>query len=101
MNVVALSSLRAFWQKHPRAERPMRLFYRRLASRDWTGPEELKTVFGSVDFVGRNRAIFNVGGNKYRVIAAMDFDKHRAFIKFVGTHADYDRIDAETVAWKR
>ena len=78
MNVVALSSLRAFWQKHPRAERPMRLFYRRLASRDWTGPEELKTVFGS-----------------------MDFDKHRAFIKFVGTHADYDGIDAETVAWKR
>lgn len=98
MNIIAVRTLREFWHKHPQTERPLRLLYNRLTSQDWSGPQELKQEFGTtVDFVGDNRVVFDVSGNKYRVIVAFAYTYNRGLIKFVGTHADYDRIDAETV----
>lgn len=98
MNIIAVRTFREFWRKHPQAEKPLRVLYNRLISRDWSGPHEIKAVFGaSVDFVGDNRVIFDVSGNKYRVIIAFAYAYKRGLIKFVGTHAEYDRINAETV----
>ncbi|MCY4137534.1 MAG: type II toxin-antitoxin system HigB family toxin [Rhodobacteraceae bacterium] len=102
MNLIARSAFREFWWKHPQAERPLRALYSRLTSRNWGGPQEIKDAFGSgVDFVrgdgGGIRAIFNVSGNKYRVIIAFAFERNRGYVKFVGTHSEYDRIDAATV----
>ena len=69
----------------------MRDLYKRLESQDWGGPQEIKDEFGTtVDFVGDNRVIFNVSGNKYRVIIAFAYPYRRGLIKFVGTHAQYD-----------
>ncbi len=72
--------------------------YNRLISQEWGGPQEIKDTFGAtVDFVGDNRVIFDVSGNKYRVIIAFAYTYKRGMIKFVGTHAQYDRIDAGKV----
>jgi mRNA interferase HigB len=98
MNIIAVRTLREFWQKHPQAERPLRVLYNRLIAHDWAGPQEIKQTFGAtVDFVGDNRVIFDVGGNKYRVIIAFAYTYRRGMIKFVGTHAEYDKVDAEKV----
>ena len=98
MNIIAVRTLREFWQVHPQAEIPLRLLYSRLKAQDWRGPQEIKDAFGvTVDFVGDNRVIFDVGGNKYRVIVAFAYPYKRGLIKFVGTHAEYDKINAETV----
>lgn len=102
MNIVAIGILRQFWGVHPQAEKPLRLLYGQLTSRAWSGPQELKGVFGHrVDFVRGDgddiRAIFNVSGNKFRVVLSFSFERNRGYVKFVGTHAEYDRIDAATV----
>lgn len=98
MNIIAVRTLRDFWGDHPQAEKPLRVLYNRLTSQEWSGPQEIKDAFGTtVDFVGDNRVIFDISGNKYRVIIAFAYAYRRGLIKFVGTHADYDKIDAERV----
>ena len=102
MKLIAQIAFREFWRKHPQAERPLRPLYSRLTSRNWVGPQEIKESFGSgVDFVRGEgdgiRAIFNASGDKYRAIIAFAFERNRGNVKFVGTHAEYDRIDATKV----
>lgn len=98
MQVVALSTLRAFWQTHPSAELPLRLWHAKIRAADWSGPADVKRDFGgNVDFVADNRVIFDIGGNKYRLIVHVAYPYRRVLIKFIGTHSDYDRINAETV----
>ncbi len=98
MNIIAVRAFRDFWKKHPQAEKPLRALYNRLTSQEWGGPQDIKDAFGAtVDFVGDNRVIFDISGNKYRVIIAFAYAYKRGLIKFVGTHAQYDKIDAEKV----
>jgi len=81
------------------AERPLRAWYAMVNQAQWNGPADVKTLFGrTVDFVRDNRVIFDIGGNKFRLVAHISYDFKRVLIKFVGTHADYDRIDPETVS---
>lgn len=98
MRIITKRSLREFWQKHPRAEIPLRGWYTLASDGNWTGPADVKRQFGtSVDFVGDSRAIFDIGGNKYRLVVHLAYPYGRVLIKFVGTHKDYDKIDPETV----
>ena len=98
MQVVARRTLRDFWERQPRAEIPLRGWYTIVSHAQWQGPADVKTMFGTtVDFVGDNRLIFDVGGNKYRLVVHVAYAYRRVLIKFVGTHAEYDRIDPETV----
>lgn len=98
MQVIARRTLRLFWEKHPPAERPIKTWYAQVAKALWQGPAEVKAQFGStVDFVADNRAIFDVGGNKYRLVVHISYPFKRVLVKFVGTHAEYDRIDPEAV----
>jgi mRNA interferase HigB len=72
-----------------------------VASARWASPAELKSAFGStVDFVADNRVIFDIGGNKYRLIVRISYTYQRILIKFVGTHTEYDRVDPRTVEQK-
>jgi mRNA interferase HigB len=96
-NVISRRVLSAFWGKHPQAKAPLQAWHTAVKGVEWTGPQHLKEKFGSVDFVSDNRAIFNVGGNKYRVIARFAYEFKTVHIKFVGTHAEYDTVDAATV----
>lgn len=98
MQVIARRTLKQFWERHPRAEFPLRNWYTLANGAEWAGPADVKAMFGaSVDFVHDNRIIFDIGGNKYRLVVHVAYDYGRVLVKFVGTHADYDRIDPETV----
>ncbi len=98
MQIVAKRTLNLFWERHSDAETPLRTWYSIVEAVQWTGPADVKRQFGSaVDFVGDSRAIFDIGGNKYRLIVHIAYPFKRVLIKFVGTHGDYDRTDPETV----
>jgi len=98
MNVIARRVLHEFWVRYPRAKAPLSTWYQVVSKGNWGGPADLKAAFGSnVDFIGDNRVIFDIGGNKYRLVVHFSYKFKTALIKFVGTHAEYDGIDAETV----
>jgi mRNA interferase HigB len=99
MQVLALRPLREFWTRYPDAEKPLRAWYKIVTAARWKTASEIKKTFGAnVDFVGDKRVIFDIGGNKYRLIARIVYDPfYRVMVKFVGTHAEYDKIDPETV----
>jgi mRNA interferase HigB len=99
MQVIALRALRQFWRVHPRAERPLRAWYANTSKAIWKTPQDLKNDHGStVDFVGDNRAIFDIAGNKYRVIVHVSYRYKRILIKLVGAHRQSDDIDAKTIS---
>ena len=102
MQVIARRTLKQFWARHPQAEGPIRVWLAISSAAQWTGPQDIKRQFGStVDFVGDNRVIFDLGGNRYRLVVHVSFTFGRILVKFIGTHAEYDRIDPETVSWRR
>ena len=101
MQVIARRTLRQFAERHPRAEGPIRVWFAAVSRANWLGPADVKRQFGAtVDFVGDNRAIFDLGGNKYRLVVHIAYRYRRVLVKFIGTHAEYDRIDPETVSWR-
>lgn len=97
MQVIAKRTLKLFWERHPQAEVPLRAWHSLVSKAEWDGPADVKGMFRSVDFVGDNRVIFDVGGNKYRLVARVSYRFRRVMIKFVGTHSEYDSINPETV----
>lgn len=98
MQIIARRTLRQFWERHPQAETPIRDWYARVAAAAWNGPAEVKAQFGTmVDFVADNRVIFDLGGNKYRLVVHIAYRYKRVLVKFIGTHPEYGRIDPESV----
>ncbi len=98
MQIIAKRTLRQFWERQARAEVPLRAWYAIVDRAEWSRPADVKAMFGTtVDFVGDNRVIFDIGGNKYRLVVHVAYAYGRVLVKFVGTHAEYDRIDPETV----
>ena len=98
MQVIARRTLKEFWARNPHAEGPIRAWLTIAAKSHWASPADVKRQFGStVDFVGDNRIIFDLGGNKFRLVVHISFTFGRVLVKFIGTHAEYYRIDAATV----
>ncbi|MBM3648617.1 MAG: type II toxin-antitoxin system HigB family toxin [Alphaproteobacteria bacterium] len=98
MNVVSKATLRAFWQRHPQSRGPLEAWFADVRQASWDGPADVKAGFGSsAGFIADNRVIFDIAGNKYRLLAHIAYRFRRVLVKFVGTHAGYDRIDPETV----
>jgi len=97
MNVVALKTLQAFWTKHPRSRGPLTTWYKLARAAEWKTPHDVLATFGSADFLADSRVVFDIGGNNYRVVARISYPFKQVLVKFVGTHAEYDAIDAGTV----
>lgn len=97
MQVVAVSTLRAFWEKHPDAEQALKAWYAEAVKAVWTQPADVKARYASASFLANRRVVFNIKGNSYRLIVAVAYQTGWVFIKFVGTHAEYDAVNAETV----
>ncbi len=93
MRIIALSTLRVFWIKHPNAEIPLRSWYALASRAQWKSPSQIKEAFRNTSFTGNNRVIFNVKGNDYRLVVMVRYDKGLMFIRFIGTHIEYDKID--------
>lgn len=97
MRIVALGTLRDFWKRHPDAEQPLKAWCDEARAAVWARPQDIKRHYASASFVGRNRVVFNIKGNDYRLIVSVAYRFQSIYIDFVGTHAAYDRIDAATV----
>lgn len=97
MRIIAKRALREFWDLHPRAEQPLKAWYALVKDVVWNDPSDVRKMFNSADFVAGNRIIFNIGGNNYRLIVKASYRWQILYIRFVGTHAEYDKIDAATV----
>lgn len=97
MRVYNYSTLRDFLTKHTDAKEPLLAWYDEAAGASWQAPTDIKRRFGSADFVEGNRVVFDIKGNKYRLVVAIRYEFHAIYIRFIGTHAEYDKINAATV----
>ncbi|MDO5694013.1 MAG: type II toxin-antitoxin system HigB family toxin [Pseudomonadota bacterium] len=97
MRVIAVSTLVEFWTKHPAAQAPLMAWLAIARGAQWGTPADIKAQFGSASFVGNRRVVFNIKGNDYRLVVAVAYRFGALYIKFVGTHAEYDAIDVQTV----
>lgn len=98
MRIISKATLRTFWEHHPPSASPLKTWFALVSAAEWRSPADVKTMFGrTVDFVADNRIIFDIGGNKYRLIVRVSYEYRQVLIKFVGTHAEYDKIDAGSV----
>ena len=97
MRIIARRALREFWARHPDAERPLRAWFANVRGTEWTGPADIKARYPSASLLADNRVVFNIGGNKYRLVVAIRYDARIVFIRFIGTHQQYDRIDIASV----
>ena len=99
MRVIAVGTLRDFWSRPGRgdAEQPLRAWVQIVRAVEWSKPSDVKAMFRSADILKGGRVIFNIAGNKYRLVAAVHYRGSRIYVRFVGTHEEYDRIDANSV----
>lgn len=90
MRIIKRGALVAFWQEHPDARPSLESWYAVVRQASWKNPAELKAVYRNADLVGR-RTVFNIAGNKYRLIARVNYQAQRIFVLYILTHAEYDR----------
>jgi mRNA interferase HigB len=101
MNIVSKRTYLAYCEDYPPAAQALRAWYAEASKADWRTPQDIKNRFVSASFVAENRVVFNIKGNDYRLIAGVSYEWRAVYIKFFGTHAEYDRIDAATVEQRK
>ncbi|GAA4920076.1 type II toxin-antitoxin system HigB family toxin [Mucilaginibacter defluvii] len=97
MVVISYGTLRDFFDIHADAKDALNNWYRLVSQADWANFHEVKSMFNTVDAVGNDRFVFDIRGNRYRIVAMIFFDIRTVYIRFVGTHKEYDRIDCSTI----
>lgn len=97
MRVIAVSTLKAFWEQYPAAEVPLKAWLEEAQSAQWQQPADIKAQFGHASILKNRRVVFNIKGNDYRLVVAVAYRFQALYIKFVGTHQQYDAIDVLTV----
>jgi mRNA interferase HigB len=98
MVLISKTILNEFAEDHPEATEPLNIWYNLVKEADWKSFADVKNTFNSVDYVGDNRYVFNIKGNYYRIVALVFFSVRTVYVKFIGTHAEYDKIDVKTVS---
>ena len=97
MRVISKASLVRFWVKHPSSKQALQTWFEDAIHANWTGPQDIKLRYASASFVGGNRVVFNIKGNEFRLVVAVAYRFAAVYIKFVGTHRQYDAVDAAIV----
>jgi mRNA interferase HigB len=97
MRVIALKTLRDFWEQHPAVEQALRAWYHDARRVEWKTPADIKAIYRNASIIGNNRAVFNIKGNQYRLIVAIQYPFGIVYSRFVGTHREYDQVDATTI----
>jgi len=97
MHVISRKTLQEFWEQYPDAEAALQAWFHEAKVASWSNSAELKAKYGGASIINSERVVFNICGNKYRLIARINYVSGTLFVRFVGTHGEYDRIDAETV----
>ncbi len=97
MRIIAKKTLRDFWEHHPDAEQALKAWYHDAKQATWKTPSDIRQTYATASIVANNRVVFNIRGNTYRLIVAINYEFGIVYIRFVGTHQDYDQVDAATV----
>ena len=95
--IIAKSTLREFWEEYPDSEQYLKTWYDTAMNSDWKSPADVKQTYANASVLKNNRIVFNIKGNTYRLIAKFNFEKQWIFIRFVGSHSTYDKIDANLI----
>jgi mRNA interferase HigB len=95
--IFAKSTLRAYWEKHPDTEQYLKTWYDTAMNADWKRPSDVKQTYASASILKEGRVVFNIKGNSHRLIVKINFEKQWLFIRFIGTHLEYDKIDANRI----
>jgi len=97
LRVIAKKILREFWEKHNDCEQQLKAWFQETSKAEWANPNEIKAEYPSASIIGSDRVVFNIKGNTYRLIVKINFDYQMVWIRFIGTHAEYDKINAKTI----
>lgn len=99
MRIIAIKTLKDFWSnlKHLDSEQSLRSWFWEVKNEEWNTPKDIKNKYATASILKNNRVVFNIKGNKYRLIVAVHYKLQIVFIRFIGTHDEYDKIDAETI----
>ncbi|MCI0694940.1 type II toxin-antitoxin system HigB family toxin [candidate division KSB1 bacterium] len=97
MRIVSRKTIRKFWEKHPDAEQALEAWYHDAKRAVWKTPADIKSIYRNASFVGNNRVVFNIKGNQYRLVVAIQYQHGIIYIRFIGTHAEYNRINVNTI----
>jgi len=99
VRIIALRTIREFWEnpEYSDSEKRLRHWYDIARLADWANPQDVKNQYGNASFVGNNRVVFNIAGNKYRLVVLFNYHQRKGFVRFIGTHSQYDDIDVETI----
>ncbi|MGM0934193.1 MAG: type II toxin-antitoxin system HigB family toxin [Bacteroidota bacterium] len=95
--IIAKRTLREFWEKHADSEQYLKTWYETAKSSNWKSPNDIKKTYINASVLKNSRVVFNIKGNSYRLIVKFNYLRQWAFIRFVGTHVEYDKIDADTI----
>ncbi len=95
--IFAKSTLRNYWEKHPESEQYLKTWFDIAMNSDWRTPNDVKQTYSKASVLKDSRIVFNIKGNDYRLVAKFNFEKQWIFIRFIGTHSEYDKINAETI----
>lgn len=97
MHIIAKRILREFWELHPDAKAPLESWYRQVRRADWQVPNQIISTWPRSSIIGNSRAVFRIKGNSYRLVAEIFYPGRKVYIRFIGTHLEYDRINAEEI----
>ena len=95
--IIAKRTLREFWENHADSEQYLKTWYETAKNSKWNSPNQVKMTYINASILKNNRVVFNIKGNSYRLIVKFNYVKQWAFIRFIGTHAEYDKIDADEI----
>ncbi|NOH04373.1 MAG: type II toxin-antitoxin system HigB family toxin [Chloroflexi bacterium] len=97
MRIISRKILREFWEKHPDVRQPLQAWFADVKHADWKKPSDIKSVYRNASFLAGNRVVFNIKGSDYRIIVVVQYRHGIVYVRFVGTHKEYDRVDAKTI----
>lgn len=97
MRIIAVRTLREFWEQHADAEQALKAWYHEARKSNWSQPADIKQYYPAADILPGNRIVFNIKGNTYRLVVKFHYGRGIGYIRFVGTHAEYDKVDATTI----
>lgn len=97
MRIISRKVLHVFWGRYPDAEQPLKAWFKLAQQADWSTPAEVKTDYGNASLLQQQRVCFNIAGNKYRLIVRINYPYRVIYIRFIGTHSEYDKIDANSI----
>ena len=97
MRIITFKRIHEFCQKHPNTQLALQDWYHKTSKANWKNLTEIKLIFNSVDYVGNNRFVFNIKGNQFRLVAIIIFASQKVYIRFIGKHEDYDKIDCANI----